>query len=178
MCKKEYYKTVEGILFNLFRVELEVNDVEDEVKLLKKELRGLHIELKDYERDCKSSGGSNSSNSISKTVENKIVRKEKIKEKLIPSKKIEIYNKLLEKEKKEMKINKYKRAINNLTPKQKEIVTKFYIENKKIDDICADVHLEQSQIFTIKKNAIKAISFELWGVDALEEELPLLKNVN
>lgn len=174
MSKKELnnrlYKTTESILYNFNSLKTSILVAEEELEELRLYLRGLHAELRDYERDCNGAGSGTFTGGISNVTEKKVLRKEKIVEDLIPSKRREI-------EKKKNKINKDKKriknieqAIRNLEPRTKQVVRFYYIDKVKVSDICDKVFLEEAQIHRIKNTGIKGIRNMIFGFEALEED--------
>lgn len=164
------YKTTESILYNFRSLKNSILVAEEELEELRLDLKGLYAELRDYERDCNGAGSGTFGNGISNITQKKVLRKEKIVEELLPSKRLEI-------EKKKHKINKDKRrikniesAITNLEPRTGEVVRLYYVEKFKINDICDKVFLEEKQVRRIKNVGITGIRNQIFGFEALEED--------
>ena len=135
------YKTTESILYNFNSLKNSIKVAEDELEELKLDLEGLKIELKDYERDCNGVGSGTFTGGISNVTEKKILRKEKLKEELIPKKIHEIEKKQLKIDKDKRRIKNIEDAIQNLEPRTKEIIKFYYIDKIKVCNICERVFL-------------------------------------
>lgn len=175
--EKNYYKSTERALYNYNNVLISIDEKEKELEILKMEYKALKLELKDYEIDTVMNETGIHSSGVSKALENKIIRKENIVQTQIPKKRQDIFKKNVSLKKDQSKIIKIDRAINNLSPRQKEIIEKFYKRKMKICDIAEEIFLEEAQTHNIKKMAIKAIASQFYGYDYLEQEDNLLKRL-
>ena len=175
--EENYYKATEKALYNYNNTLISIDNKEEELKMLRLELKGLKNELNDYELDTVVNETGIHTSGISKVTENRITRKEKLVEVEIPRKRREIYKKRISLDKDKNKINTIDKAINNLNPRQKQIIEKFYKSKMKMGDIGAEIFLEEAQTHNVKKSAIKAIATQFYGYDFLEQEDSLLKRI-
>jgi hypothetical protein len=75
-------------------------------------------------------------------------------------------------------LNKIDRAINNLTPLHKIVIEDFYINRIGTNNILDKIHLEERQFRNKKREAVMAISIELFGYEAMSQQEPLLRYIN
>lgn len=177
MTEKNYYRTTEAILYNLVFLTASIEGAEKELDNMEQELKGMYIELSDYERDCSSTGSGSFTGGISKVTEKKILRKERLRNEIIPNKEKEIDKKLEQIDRDKTRLDNIRKAIDNLgtvNPRAKQIIELYYIRKRKMCDICAEVYLEEAQAHREKSKGIKAIKNQLFGFDALEEEHNLI----
>lgn len=175
--EQNYYKATEKALYSYNDVLVSIDTKESDLEILKMELQSLKEELEDYSADTVVNETGIHSSGISKTTENRIIRKEKLVEIIIPKKKQEKFKKKISLKKDKSKIVKLDRAINNLSSRQKKIIEMFYKRKMKICDIAGEIFLEETQTHNIKKIAVKAIATQIYGYDHLEQEDNLLKRI-
>ena len=171
--ENKLYKTTERILYNYIFLEGNINSQEKELEGLELELKGMYVELKDYERDAGVVAGGGFSSGISKTVEKKVIRKEKLKKELIPDMEAKIDKKINRIKRDKNRMKNIEIAINNLDivdSRAKQIIELYFIERRRVSDICSRVHLEDAQIHRLKNLGIKCIRNQIFGFDALEED--------
>lgn len=177
MSEKNYYRTTESILYNFRSLETSIEVAESELENLEQELKGMYIELNDYDRDCNGTGSGSFSGGISNVTEKKILRKERLKNEIIPKKEKEIDRKIERINRDKTRIENIKKAINNLeivNSDAKRIIELFFVKRNRVEYICQKVNLEQAQVHRLKSKGIKAIKNQLFGFDALEEEHNLI----
>lgn len=171
--ENKLYKTTEKILYNYIFLEININSEEEELESLELDLKGMYAELADYERDAGVVTGGGFSSGISKTVEKKVIRKEKLKKELIPNMEAKIDKKINKINRDKNRMKNIEVAINNLDiidSRAKQIIELYFIQRRKVADICDTVHLEDAQIHRLKSLGIKAIRNHIFGFDALEED--------
>lgn len=171
--ENKLYKTTENILKNYIFLDGNIYKQEKELESLEKDLKGLYIELSDYERDCKGLSGGSFNGGISKVTENKIIRKEKIKTELIPGLEKKIDKKLNQLDRDKNRMKDIEISINNLSvidSRAKDIIEMYFFERRKVAYICEKVFLEEAQVHRIKSLGIKAIRNQIFGFNALEED--------
>lgn len=171
--ENKLYKTTEKILYNYVFLDININSEEKELESFELDLKGMYAELADYERNAGVVTGGGFSSGISNTVEKKILRKEKLKTELIPNLEAKIDKKLNKINRDKSRMRNIEIAINNLDivdSRAKQIIELYFIQRRKVSDICDIVHLEDAQIHRLKSLGIKAIRNHIFGFDALEEE--------
>ncbi|MGL5712278.1 MAG: hypothetical protein ACRCX2_04610, partial [Paraclostridium sp.] len=72
---------------------------------------------------------------------------------------------------------KIEKSINNLSPIHKDIIKYRYLEKLEWIDICEIMNYERTQLHVKKKEAIKSIAIELFGIKVFEEENYTLFNL-
>lgn len=177
MIEKNYYKTTEAILYNLVFLTANIDGAEKELANMEQELKGMYIELYDYERDAGVVASIGFTHGINKVTEKKILRKERLRNEIIPSKEKDIDKKLEQINRDKTRLENIRKAIDNLgtvNPRSKQIIELFYISKRKMSDICGEVYLEEAQVHREKSKGIKAIKNQLFGFDALEEDYNLI----
>lgn len=175
--EKSLYKAIEKALYRYNDVLVSIDTKEDELKILIRELKALKVDLDDYQIDTVQNETGIHTSGISKALENKVAKKEKIKNVDIPNKRKEIFKKKVSIDKDKTKLANIDRAISNLDPRQKQIIEKFYKRKMKICDIAGEIFLEEAQTHNIKKIAVKAIASQIYGYEYLEQDDNLLKMI-
>ncbi|EGT5649380.1 hypothetical protein [Clostridium botulinum] len=136
---KTLYSKLEGILYNYKRIKQEINNI--------------YLEIHYIESNYKESGAisyeekSSPTNKFNSVVENEVIQKEKIIEKL---------KKTLES--KELIINKIDNALSTLTEKEREIIIIRYIEGQgevNWPTVANKTYLSESRCYQIKDDTIK-----------------------
>lgn len=158
---RDYFKTVEVLLYNYKQLESRIENLATELNRVKK-ADGYEIAAIAYDNIP-----TGKTYNISRVLQNKTLSKIELENEL---------NIMLYREKK-LK-SKIDRAISNLSPIHQQIVLDKYKNGLEWNIVADNVHLEERQVRRKKTQAIKCIANELFGWEALEQQLPLLQYVD
>lgn len=169
MSDKNYYKATEKTLysFSALKMSLERLKIELDYKIAEKEK--IESEIDDYNISAATTGKV-LGNDISSSVENKVIKIDSLK-RYLPKLEVEIMLKESRFKKEELKVSAISEAINTLDLREREIITEYYVNNRSIREISKKINMAQSPIFKTKKAAVKKISINLFGIDALDEQI-------
>lgn len=156
--KADYYKGTEKILYNYNYLKANL-----EIKL--KELQ--EIKLDDGLRAVDFEGVSTCKTyKISQPVEDMAILN------------IERINSITENVKKlKSKINSIEMSLSLLSDEEREIIQMKYIDSMNWIQISNKVNISERQAHRIKHNAINKIKIGLFGIIALEEDMPIIKSI-
>lgn len=158
MDKKELFKKVEGKLHNYKYLEIQINNIELDIKKEKMEYRGCGAISYDERTGV--------TYNISRTVENEVISKEKRISKLMQNK--------LEKEIEKQKIEN---ALSCLDTNETNLFELLYNSKSKnnMKYISMKLHMDRSHCYTVRERLVYKIMGMLYPI---YEDLPLLKETN